>query len=408
MTPSTRFDTALDDAWREFRTGLAEALLDIAVRDEIHIRRSRDASDAGALLLSIAVTDADHVRCTLAHHTLTDDQADTLLGDSWQRTHDDMLTLTVDHRRVDAMCAAATWVLRELFDVLHPTFLAPLHDDGASHCTPTSPRREQLSLDRTYAAYPITDSDHLQELLLDTLSTHGDDAFVDADGDVRVQMGTQTISLRVHPTRPVVEFVACVAGVCVDDRTVNEIVLAEGSRWTGVAVHVLDGHVWATQRLVIPVFVAANVVAAVESWRDFLRDGAPAITARIADAAEPIESRRDREPTPDHVERLLDTLTSLTTVGAPLPADGVARLCDHSVVVARRCLITGARRLLAIGSAKRVAADAGDADTASALDADRQVCRTMLMSVSGAVDLLRGRDPRASAGRSEGADGVIH
>lgn len=405
MTTSTRFDTALEAAWLEFRTGLADLLVDVAVDEEVVVRRAHDASDPWAPLLSFVVTGARRVRCTVMRADLSPDQTVVLVGDGWRRLRDGRVILELGRRRVDEVCAAATDVLREVCDVLHPTFLAPL-DASAHVTTPRSLRREPVTAATASTAHPVVDTEHLQELLLDTLAAHADDAFVDAEGDIRVQMDTQTIQLRVHPSRPVVEFVACVAAVCVDDRTVNEIVVAEGARWTGVAVHVLDGHVWATQRLVVPTFVATNVIAAIESWRDFLRDGAPAITARIAHAADPIAARRGREPTPDHVERLLDTLTALTTLGSPLPAPGVARLCDNNAIVARRCLITGARRLLAIGAAKRQAAEEGDTPLAGSLEEDRQVCRTMLMSVSGAVDLLRDRDARSASGRSRNSGGA--
>jgi hypothetical protein len=407
MTTSTRFDAALEAAWLEFRTGLADLLVDVAVDEEVVVRRSYDATDPWAPLLSFVATGARRVRCTVMRADLSADQVAVLSGDGWRRLRDGRLIIEVGRRRVDEICAAATDVLREVCGVLHPTFLAPFDTDTAAHTAMlTALRREPVTAATASTAHPVADTEHLQELLLDTLAAHADDAFVDADGDIRVQMDTQTIQLRVHPSRPVVEFIACVAAVCVDDRTVNEIVVAEGARWTGVAVHVLDGHVWATQRLVVPTFVSTNVIAAVESWRDFLRDGAPAITARIADAAEPMAARRNREPTPDHVERLLDTLTALTTLGTPLPAEGVARLCDDNAVVARRCLITGARRLLAIGSAKRHAADTGDVIGADRLEQDRQVCRTMLMSVSGAVDLLRDRDAHTAHGHSRNTGGT--
>ncbi|MGZ8178837.1 TY-Chap domain-containing protein [Williamsia sp. SKLECPSW1] len=395
MTASTRFDTALEDSWLTFRTGLADLLVDVTVDEEIVVRRSHDAGDPWAPLLSFVVTGARRVRCTILASGVTVDQVAVLRGDGWRVLRDGRVIREHGRRRVDEVCAAATDVLREMCDVLHPAFLAPI-DTGADTGTTTSTPREIVPTASSQAV-PVADTEHLQELLLDTLAGHADDAFVDAGGDIRVQMGTQTIQLRVHPTRPVVEFVACVAAVLVDDRTVNEIVIAEGSRWTGVAVHVLDGHVWATQRLVVPTFVAANVIAAIESWRDFLRDGAPAITARIVHAADPVGQGRVHEPSPDHVEKLLDTLTALTTPGAPLPSAGVARLCEENAVVARRCLITGARRLLIIGSAKRQAADGGDLDAATRLEHDRQLCRTMLMSVSGAVDLLRERDSQSSS-----------
>ncbi|MEH3155393.1 MAG: hypothetical protein PGN29_08600 [Gordonia paraffinivorans] len=405
MTTSTRFDTALEAAWLEFRTGLADLLVDVAVDEEVVVRRSYDATDPWASLLSFVVTGARRVRCTVLRTDLSADQVAVLSGDGWRRLRDGRVIIEVGRRRVDEVCAAATDVLREVCGVLHPTFLAPLEPDTSAHAAMLTSLRRETVTSPTSAAHPVADTEHLQELLLDTLAAHADDAFVDAEGDIRVQMGTQTIQLRVHPSRPVVEFIACVAAVCVDDRTVNEIVLAEGARWTGVAVHVLDGHVWATQRLVVPTFVSTNVIAAVESWRDFLRDGAPAITARIADAAEPMAARRNREPTPDHVERLLDTLTALTTLGSPLPAGGVAKICDDNAVIARRCLITGARRLLAIGSAKRQAAENGDTATAECLERDRQMCRTMLMSVSGAVDLLRDREAPTAPGHSRGTGG---
>ncbi|GAA2053558.1 TY-Chap domain-containing protein [Williamsia deligens] len=396
MDTSTRFDSELDAAWLTFRAGLADLLVDLDVDEEIVVRRSHDSSAAWSPLLSFVVTGAHRVRCTLLHAALSDDQVAVLRGDGWRRLRDGRLILELGHRRVDELCAAATELLRETADVLHPAFLAPLDPDPRSYDA-DSPRRELPPV--AASAFPVVDTDHLRELLLDTLAAQSDDAFIDADGDIRAQIGTQTLQLRVHPTRPVVEFVACIAAICVDDRTVNEIVLAESVRWTGVAVHVLDGHVWATQRLVVPTFVATNIVAAVESWRDFLRDGAPAITARIADAARPIAQRPSREPSPDHVEQLLDTLTALTTVGTPLPAEGVVRICDDSAVIARRCLITGARRLLAVGWEKRQAAERGDVTAADRLEHDRQMCRTMLMSVSGAVDLLRERDAPASGTR---------
>ncbi len=287
MTTSTRFDTALEAAWLEFRTSLADLLVDVAVDEEVVVRRAHDASAPWAPLLSFVVTGARRVRCTVMRTDLSADQTAVLIGDGWRRLRDGRVILELGRRRVDEVCAAATDVLREVCDVVHPTFLAPV--DASAHTTMlTSVRREPVTAASVSAAHPVADTEHLQELLLDTLAAHADDAFVDADGDIRVQIDTQTIQLRVHPSRPVVEFVACVAAVCVDDRTVNEIVVAEGARWTGVAVHVLDGHVWATQRLVVPTFVATNVIAAIESWRDFLRDGAPAITARIAHAADPI------------------------------------------------------------------------------------------------------------------------
>ncbi|WP_299575117.1 hypothetical protein [uncultured Williamsia sp.] len=407
MTTSTRFDAALEAAWLDFRTGLADLLVDVAVDEEVVVRWAHDASSPWTPLLSFVGTGARRIRCTVVRGDLSADQTAVLIGDGWRRLRDGRVILEVGRRRVDEVCAAATDVLREVCGVLHPTFLDPLDADTSHHATiQRSSRRDPGTAATASTAHPVADTEHLQELLLDTLAAHADDAFVDADGDIRVHMGTQTIQLRVHPARPVVEFVACVAAVCVDDRTVNEIVVAEGARWTGVAVHVLDGHVWATQRLVVPTFVATNVIAAIESWRDFLRDGAPAITARIADAADPMAARRGREPTPDQVERLLDTMTALTTVGAPLPAAGVARLCDSNAIIARRCLITGARRLLAIGAAKRQAADEGDTPLAGSLEEDRQVCRTMLMSVSGAVDLLRERDVRSATGRSRDSGGA--
>lgn len=186
MSDASVFDRAVDEAWREFRTALADRLAALPADDVLVVGSL--APDRGSLLVTLDYCRAgDHLVCVARHAGIGEDHSlyDLACAAGWDDDPDrlDQVVLDVPVREVDRAAAASVVVLRDIAGLAHPSFVHARGSAGEERFTramaeppadsepweppaveyPTSPDELHAAVERVLAARldgtPETDDD---------------------------------------------------------------------------------------------------------------------------------------------------------------------------------------------------------------------------------------------------------
>ncbi|MEE4025002.1 hypothetical protein V1Y59_18090 [Gordonia sp. PKS22-38] len=373
------FDSAVDDAWREFRADLADRLASLQVGERHTVRASHELGVGPCAVLTFTVTKANRVRCT-AHasdldptpHVLAE-QLDVLESAGWRLLRDGRMITEVGRRRVDELAQVAIDALRQPWEVLHPAFL-----------TGPAPARPEASV--AVGVYP-TSREHLLRLVSGALEEiAGRPVAVDADGDIPLPTGTMPSWLRVVAQQPTVEFFATLVDEVPDATAAAEFIARESVRWPGITLVLHQTTLTAFSSVEMAAFHRENLVAGIRRWLEFIAESSPQVIEAITGAGRPEASDAEQLPDP------LQTLIVLDDDGSTLDAHEVATICGHDQSAILGYIRTSQEQYLEWMKSAAEADLAGDADEASACRHEEQAWRATTEQLRAAlrVVVLRG------------------
>lgn len=327
MLTDLDFDVSVEDAWRGFRIDLADQLSQLDHGDEHTVVQSTDEFPGGPHgKLTFTVTGSRRVRCSVAVsdlHTTTDcrlDQMSRLFGMGFRplQTRDRPIIIESGRRRVDELAATAVRALREIWEVVHPTFL--VDGERAGGREPSMP-----------VGVTPHDPDDLRRLVLESLARQVSHPIsVDEDGDIRVPTGEVSSWMRVCSDEAAIEFFACIVSSVPDADGAAHFIARRGARWPGITLRMIKRNMYASLRLESSVFYDDNLVSAAKKWIAFVVDDVPQIRDELVSAGSTQELDPDPVVHEDESPALPDQLMALLHLidDGPTTPDEVAQVCD--------------------------------------------------------------------------------
>ncbi|TSE01826.1 hypothetical protein FOS14_00020 [Skermania sp. ID1734] len=322
MTNAFDFDASVEQAWVAFRGRLADDLAELQKGGDLVLELPGDQSGA----VRFKVTGANRLRCEvwpahpLSQRPLDGAALDRLIELGWRPRRSGLYVLEVGRRWVDKMAAAAVILMRELWNVPHPTFI----DDGKIE-PPAEPSLQVTTVAENRDHLMSLVHSALQELVCDPLN-------IDEDGDIRFDIGGIPSWLRVRGDEPTIEFFAMLSNDATDPACVCPVIMEHSRQWPDVKLLQIGESVYAVLRLASAVFAAKNLQLALEDWLSFMGGGAPAIVKDLAERPT-IAELDDHDENPEKQTSLppaLSCLLQLDLEGGSLSAREVATICEHS------------------------------------------------------------------------------
>ncbi|GAB93035.1 TY-Chap domain-containing protein [Gordonia rhizosphera] len=388
-------DASIDGAWRVFRNDLADRLAALRVGDGFVVEQSRDFPEGPHGVLTFTVTGTRRIRCTVAdddlHPTASfhDEQVTAMITAGWHRLRDGRLIYEVGRRRVDELAHVAVDALRDIWEVVHPAFLA---NSGPV------PRED------TIAVGVVTESrEQLLRLITGVLEgIAGRQITVDGDGDIPLPTKQTPSWLRVLADEATIEFFGTLVDEVPDVAAAAEFVATESTRWPGITLILHESALMAFHSADMPVFHRQHLVAAVSRWFDFMYQMAPeAISAVTGVEASP----EPEEPSDDRLPDPLQTLIVLDEDGTTLNADEVAKICRYDQSAILQYIRTTQEQYLEWMKSAYEADATGDTEEAAACRHEEQAWRVTTRKLQEALRIvvLRGDDPITDRGRRPSA-----
>lgn len=221
-TTGSRFDRLAEEAWTRFRARLADHVAEMGDDDVLIVDTDPDDAATGGALpyVQFCAYDAGRVRCEVSSNAylvperrLDAQGAAAVVALGWSDPADgEAGNFYVDAERVEAdrLAVMTVGVLREVFGVPHPSFLAAGGlelDPGQGVADSERPGEPAEPL-----AIRPRDRDHLRELVDEALTPFlGQAPEHDEDDDIPVPTRTSVVFVRVREDMPVVQMFAFVA-----------------------------------------------------------------------------------------------------------------------------------------------------------------------------------------------------
>ncbi len=319
------FDVSVEDAWRAFRIDLADQLSQLDHGDEHTVVQSTDEFPDGPHgKLTFTVIGSRRVRCSVAVsdlHTTDDcrlDQMSQLFGMGFRplQAGDRPIIIECGRRRIDELAAISVRALRQIWEVVHPTFL--VGGERAGGREPSMP-----------VGVTPHDPDDLRRLVLESLARQvSHPVIVDDDGDIRVPTGEVSSWMRMCTDEPAIEFFACIVSSVPDAFEAAHFIATRAARWPSITLRLIESSVYASLRLECSVFYDANLTSAAKKWIAFVIDDVPQIreelaTPRLAWKPEPEAAEDELPALPDQLMAVLHLIDD-----GPTTPDEVAQVCD--------------------------------------------------------------------------------
>lgn len=350
------FDDAVGTAWDEYRTNLATRLAQLEKPDTF-AEQCRTLPEGGHGPIVFEVTAAGLIGAAIDDdllHTNPHIRAEQISGMDvlgWVRTDGGQFRSEVLRSAVNDLAVRVTATFQEIWNVLHPAFLAGGHP---------APHERALDVVRLPESHEV-----LRTLVLDALEQmSGCPMVVDTDGDVPLPTGEVKSWLRVLPGRPTLEFFGTVVDEVPDLSAAYEFIATSTLPFTGVKLLMRGRCVVAILTVEATAFSRHNVAAGIGQWLHFVDEGRPQIIAALsADRASATSECIDDLP------QALQTLIELDSDDAPLTPDQVAAICGHDHAAILDFLHTAeAQNLTWADFADRAALEHDDAEARACRD----------------------------------------
>jgi hypothetical protein len=284
-------DRSIDQAWAEFQSRLSEIISMIDDSADLTIG-TQSESDDSAPYLRLSSPRRDVIRCEAASNAelgedfqLPPDQLAAAEALGWQPPTSDgdaptsNFWIELSQDESDRISELAVSVLRDVYGVQHPIFLAPdqLAEVLQPHPTPIEaptpappPPAARLEVDHSDLASTMPrDREHLDELVNDELTEmYGHPPIRDAEGDVAIRVGSTMLFLRTTDDgQEVVIFAAVVHDVAGRSRAAEVLNdLNVEARW--VKFQLIRDRVFVTLSVLARPFVPAHLHQAVRILSD--------------------------------------------------------------------------------------------------------------------------------------------
>lgn len=267
------FDQGIEQAWAQYRRTLGTKL-DALQKGESFVSRlpyephNCDADCVPRLVFS--VTGANRVRCSVPplcnasrwrpHTTLTS------LG--FKDRQSGWYVLELGRRFTDKLAAHAVHLLREIWNVQHPSFLDAAPDEPDVHLA-VVPR----------------DADHLLSLVIASIADlTGEEVESDSAGGLAFSNFGTPWYVRILAEEACVEFTTNLDAPTDDLTHVARVLTAVSAYWPDINMMLHRNGCFAVMRLDTTTFVAKNFESTLRKWSEFLCQGAPRIRDEMGGA----------------------------------------------------------------------------------------------------------------------------
>ncbi|MFC0446915.1 T3SS (YopN, CesT) and YbjN peptide-binding chaperone 1 [Rhodococcus jostii] len=276
------FDREIDDAWTELQDRLTRYVHAMEDDDELVLQSQYDSVDDGLVESAACVRffawAGDTVRCEVPSNrflhparALTEEERDRLIELGWNRPdlseHADSgngsasYYLDVDREDAERVASMTVTVFREIWDLLHPSFLKAI----------TGGRSETPVFDSAEAPAQLRDGAGLRDRVDAAVESMLEQApGKDEDGDILVWVGELPTYVRVIEEDARVEVFARVVHT-ISDRTRTAEALADLNRqWPDIKFLLVVDNVVAVMRVDGSPFVADHLVSVFRMFEHFV------------------------------------------------------------------------------------------------------------------------------------------
>ncbi|MBA4021690.1 MAG: hypothetical protein C0482_04950 [Gordonia sp.] len=309
------FDASAADGWAAFRDELTTRLTGLQASDTVRVSAPNAALEGSGPAALFTVTDDDEVRCVLGptllglEREIDDAELSLLMELEWDSICEDECEVERPRDEIEVVVNAATTVMQELWQVVHPTFLLTVHETPPS--TPI------------IAVQPSGQS-HLRALVDDAVERMtGSVPNKDDDGDIVFTVNEETSWLCVDAADPVLEMFANLAVDVQDSVRASAALMAYSSRWPDIRFVLNESHVRVSIRMDATVFTDAVLRSTLIKWFDFLTDGSGEVAKVVAQATPDVEVADEGLPAGLMVILQLDD-----TDHGPLSPHEIATICN--------------------------------------------------------------------------------
>ncbi|MCZ4552252.1 T3SS (YopN, CesT) and YbjN peptide-binding chaperone 1 [Gordonia rubripertincta] len=309
------FDASAADGWAAFRDELATRLTGLQASATVRVSAPNAALDGSGPAALFTVTDDDEVRCVLGPTLLglareiDDAELSLLMELEWDSICADECVVERPRDEIELVVNAATAVMQELWQVVHPTFLLTVHE--------TPPSTPIIAVQPTGQA-------HLRALVDDAVERMtGSAATKDDDGDITFTVNDETSWLCVDAADPVLEMFANLPVDVQDSTTASAALMTFSSTWPDIRFVLHESHVRVSIRMDATVFTDAVLRSTLIKWFDFLTEGSGEVAKVVARAAPDVEVTDGGLPAGLMVILQLDD-----TDHGPLSPHEIATICN--------------------------------------------------------------------------------
>lgn len=312
------FDASVSDGWAAFRDELTTCLTGLHAGGSVRVTAPNSEVHGAGTATIFTITDDDEVRCHLSPtipgqgRELSDDELSLLMALEWDSICEDECIVECSRDEAEHVVLAATGVMRELWQVLHPSFLLTVEEQPAEPIQHTG--------------FQPTGQSQLQDLVDAALERMtGCAPKKDDDGDIIFTANGETSWLCVGVNDPVIEMFTNLA-VDVDDSAAASAAIMEFSRkWPDIKFVLIDSYIRVSIRMDATVFTDGVLRSTLTKWFDFLTEGSADVAAVVAEAQPPVEDADADEGLPAGLMCLLQLDDD--DVG-PLTTREIAAVCD--------------------------------------------------------------------------------
>ncbi|MGW6695863.1 T3SS (YopN, CesT) and YbjN peptide-binding chaperone 1 [Rhodococcus sp. NPDC054953] len=378
MSDGQAFDSAVDGAWREFRTALADRLALLEHDDTLVLGAL--SVDRSTLLVTVDFWRAGmHLVCTARHDDLAVDSVlfDAARAGGWDEEpgHPDQVTLEVPIRQVDRAAAASVTVLRDIAGLTHPSFVHAR--TGAGPATLTA-----AMADAPVEPAPMTlpelehpaDPRELREAVARTLTwKYGTPPITDEDDDFPVTLDGFAGYVLPHPKQPQVRILVPLLREVTGRTRAAEVLADLNAELTFIRLTLTADQINAVIDLPGSPYAGAQLSDHLDRMTTFLRTLDDRFERRLGgrfcdDSRAAARAQPDRDSADDLPAGLLTLIQLDATETGTLDAGQVAQVCDHDRDTILRYLDICEEQVYEWRESGVAARGAGDDEEAGACD----------------------------------------
>ncbi|WP_207843001.1 T3SS (YopN, CesT) and YbjN peptide-binding chaperone 1 [Williamsia soli] len=369
------FDASAADGWAAFRDELATRLTGLQALDTVRVSAADATLDGSGPAALFTVTDDDEVRCVLGPTLLAqdreidDDELSLLMELEWDSICEDECEVERPRDEIELVVNAATVVMQELWQVVHPSFLLTVHETPAP---------------APVVAVKPTGQSHLRDLVDAALERMtGSTPNKDDDGDVVFTVNGETSWLCVDSGDPTIEMFTNLAVEVRDSAAASEALMAYSCKWPDIKFVLHDGHVRVAIRMDATVFADAVLRSTLIKWFDFLTDGSGEIKEVVAEAGAAVDGSGDTLPAGLMVILQLDD-----TEHGRLSPHEIATICEFDRDAILQYLRVSEEQELSWRSSIYDALSREDEEEAAACEHEEKAWSTTVKSLREALRLV--------------------